>query len=142
MVEDAPFTAVAVERDGADLCFLTNVGDIVAAGPEHAIRVEQGPDGTPRPYLHVRRGLEALITRPVFYELVEMCERRDAAAGPRLGVSSGGAWFDLGGLEAEMTAQPASAAHLTASSSPIACCPSPPIARPRRIRPTTPRRRC
>jgi hypothetical protein len=40
----------------------------------------------PRP-----RGLEALIARPVFYDLVEMAERRDLAA--LFGVGSNGAWF-------------------------------------------------
>ena len=41
----------------------------------------------------VRRGLEALIARPVFYELVEMAEARETAEGPQLGVASGGAVF-------------------------------------------------
>jgi hypothetical protein len=95
-VEDAPFVAVRVDRHGAALRFLTNVGDEVEAGPDNAIRVEEGEAGEPRPYLHVRRGLEALIARPVFYELVEMAEERDTAAGRRLAVASNGAWFDLG----------------------------------------------
>ena len=55
-----------------------------------------GPDGAPRPYLHVRRGLEALISRPVFYELVEMAQERETPDGPMLGVSSNGAWFAVG----------------------------------------------
>jgi len=100
-VEDAPFVAVRVDRvknedGGEDLRFLTNVGDEVVAGPDNAIRVETDGEGEPRPYLHVRRGLEALISRPVFYELVEMAQARDTPQGPRLGVGSGGAWFDLG----------------------------------------------
>ncbi|WP_296452630.1 DUF1285 domain-containing protein [Phenylobacterium sp.] len=99
-VEDAPFVAVRVDREGETggetLTFLTNVGDAVVAGPDHAIRVETAEDGEPRPYLHVRRGLEALIARPVFYELVEMAEARDTPDGRRLGVGSGGAWFALG----------------------------------------------
>ncbi len=94
-VDDAPFTAVGVERADGVVRFVTNVGDIVEAGPEHAIRVQQGLDGQPRPYLHVRGGLEALILRPVFYDLVEMAEARDR----RLGLNSHGAWFDLGSLE-------------------------------------------
>ena len=65
--------------------FLTNVGDEVTAGPDNPIRVEAGPGGEPRPYVHVRRGLEALIARPVFYELVEMAVERDTADGPALG---------------------------------------------------------
>ncbi len=96
-VEDAPFMAIAVDRQGDDLVFATNVGDVVIAGPDHAIRVAaEGPRREPAPYLHVRRGLEARLARPVFYELVEMAAERDTPAGPTLGVSSGGAWFALG----------------------------------------------
>jgi hypothetical protein len=99
VVEDAPFVAVRVDRDGDDLKFLTNVGDEVTAGPDHAIRVETAADGEPRPYLHVRRGLEALIARSVFYELVEMAQERSTPDGPTLGVESGGAWFPIGPAE-------------------------------------------
>ena len=100
-VEDAPFVAVRVDRvsrDGREaLRFLTNVGDEVEAGPDNAIRVEtNGQTGEPHPYLHVRRGLEALIARPVFYELVEMAEERDTSEGPRLEVASNGVWFPVG----------------------------------------------
>lgn len=97
-VEDAPFTAVRVDRDGETLVFTTNLGDIAEAGPEHPLRVETDPaTGAPSPYVHVRAGLEARLTRPVFYELVAMAEQKDG----RLGVRSNGAWFDLGSVEAE-----------------------------------------
>jgi uncharacterized protein len=95
-VEDAPFVAVRVDHNGDVLKFLTNVGDEVEAGPDNAIRVEIGEDGEPRPYLHVRRGLEALISRPVFYELVELAEPRETPGGETLGVTSNGAWFPIG----------------------------------------------
>ena len=96
-VEDAPFVAVRVDRVGQALRFLTNVGDEVEAGPDNAIRVDMDQvTGEPHPYLHVRRGLEALIARPVFYELVEMAEERETADGPQLGVSSNGVWFPVG----------------------------------------------
>ena len=100
-VEDAPFTAVRVDRIGEALRFATNVGDEVEAGPEHAIRVEVDAAGEPRPYLHVRAGLEALITRPVFYDLVEQAEERPVPGGVELGLASHGAWFPVGRLEAE-----------------------------------------
>jgi uncharacterized protein len=99
-VEDAPFVAVRVDQVGETLRFLTNVGDEVEAGPEHQIRVEMDPTGEPHPYLHVRRGLEALIARPVFYELVELAQERETADGPQLGVSSNGAWFPVGPAKA------------------------------------------
>ncbi len=76
-VVDVPFVAVDVERRGSggqqSLLFTTNVGDYVLAGPAHPIRVES-PATDPRPYLHVRDGLEARISRPVYYRLAELCE--------------------------------------------------------------------
>lgn len=107
-VEDAPFIAVRVDRQGDTLRFLTNVGDVVEAGPDNPIRVEADSDsGEPRPYVHVRRGLEALIARPVFYDLAEMAERRDTPDGPKMSVASNGAWFALGPLETAVAAGPA-----------------------------------
>ena len=100
-VEDAPFIAIRVDQlAGADgrpvLKFLTNVGDEVEAGPDNPIRVEVDPaTGEPRPYVHVRRGLEALINRPVFYELSELAEERETPEGPTVGVESAGAWFPI-----------------------------------------------
>ena len=102
-VEDAPFIAVRVDHDGEALRFLTNVGDEVEAGPDNPIRVDADPaTGEPRPYLHVRRGLEARIRRPVFYELVELAEERQTPEGPRLGVWSNGAWFPVGPARAHL----------------------------------------
>ena len=93
-VEDAPFLAVDVERDGDALVFETNVGDRVAAGPETTIRVETGPEGEPAPYVEVRRGLQALIDRKSFYRLVDMAEE----SGGRTGVRSNGVFFPLDGV--------------------------------------------
>ena len=102
-VEDAPFTAVQVDRDGDVLRFVTNVGDVVEAGPDNEIRVGADPaTGEPQPYLHVRRGLEARLRRPVFYELAEMAEERDTPAGPTLGVTSNGVWFPVGPARAHL----------------------------------------
>ena len=67
-----------------------------AAGPDDPIRVDIDADtGEPAPYVHVRRGLEARIARPVFYELVEMAETRETPEGPQYGVASQGAWFPI-----------------------------------------------
>ena len=92
-VEDLPFRAVAVEADGAVLRFITDVGDMVEAGPEHPIVVEtDAGTGEPAPRLHVRGDLWARIARPVFYELVERAQEADG----RLAVLSGGVTFPLG----------------------------------------------
>ena len=99
-VEVAPFLAVRVDQvepdakgENAKLIFTTNMGDVVAAGPDHPIRVETDAEtGQPLPLVRVRGRLDALITRAAFYELVELAE----AEGDRLVVSSDGAQFDLG----------------------------------------------
>ncbi len=74
-VEDAAFFAVEVKSEGQGtarrLAFRLNTGDLVVAGPAHALRFETTPDG-PAPYLHVRGGLDARLARPVFYELAEL----------------------------------------------------------------------
>ncbi|WP_157017078.1 DUF1285 domain-containing protein [Mesorhizobium xinjiangense] len=75
-VEDAPFVAVEmnVSGHGEDqvMTFRTNVGDVVEAGPDHPLRFVVEPEtGGLKPYLLVRGRLEALLGRPVMYELVE-----------------------------------------------------------------------
>jgi hypothetical protein len=103
-VEDAPFTAVELEIEGGGrdqtLVFRTNLDERVAAGPDHPIRVrEDAATGAPSPYLLVRPGLEALILRPVFYQLVELGVGGDEPEGRTLGVWSGGRLFPLGRLD-------------------------------------------
>lgn len=94
-VEDAPFTAVEMKAEGEGeamkLAFRLNTGDMVTAGPGHALRFEEREDG-PRPYLHVRGGLDALVARPVYYELAEIA-LANGSAPP--GVWSDGAFFAL-----------------------------------------------
>ena len=92
-VEDLPFLAVSVVRRGDALVFTTDVGDEAEAGAAHPIRVDTDPaTGEPAPSVHVRADLWARITRPVFYELVELAEVEDG----RLTVRSGGVAFPLG----------------------------------------------
>ena len=94
VVEDAPFIAVEATTEGEGparrLIFRTNVDDLVEAGPDHELRVETAADGTPRPYLHVRGGLEALVNRAVFYQLADLA-LAEGASPP--GLWSGGAFF-------------------------------------------------
>ena len=91
-VEDAPFLAIDADIAAEAITFTTNTGDTVRAGPDHAIRVDDR-DGAPRPYVHVRRGLDALIDRKTFYRLVEAAQ---ADPGGRLVLRSDGAEFVLG----------------------------------------------
>ena len=87
-VDDAPFIAVDFDQTADGLAFVTNVGDRVIAGPDHQIRVTRDPaTGEPRPYIHIRANLEALIDRKSFYRLVEIGEHQDGWFGLRSGVS-------------------------------------------------------
>lgn len=96
-VADAPFLAVEMEVQGSgqgqELIFRTNVDDVVRCGPEHPLRFapEEGTGGL-KPYLLVRGRLEALVTRALYYDLVEMAVEDEAG---RLGVWSGGAFFAM-----------------------------------------------
>jgi uncharacterized protein len=102
VVEDAPFVAVAVDREGngreQSLILRTNLDEIVTAGPDHKLRVDTAADGTPAPYIMVRPGLEARLLRPVFYELVDWGEEAIMDGETQFGVWSGGLFFRLGDL--------------------------------------------
>lgn len=98
-VEDAPFVAVELksegEGEGRSLAFRLNTGDMVVAGPDRPLRFEARGDG-PHPYLAVRDGLDALVARPVYYELANLALAEGAEP---LGLWSDGAFFamDVGG---------------------------------------------
>lgn len=103
-VEDAPFTAVALTASGSGrtqrLTFRTNLDDEIVAGPGNPIRVAEHPDtGEPSPYIHVRDGLEALIARPVFYQLVDLGGGEVLDGVEVFGVWSGQTFFRLGSLK-------------------------------------------
>lgn len=99
-IEDAPFVAVEVNASGAGegqvLTFRTNVGDVVEAGPDNPLRFvdEDDTDGL-KPYLLVRGRLEALVARPVMYELVELGEEIEVDGTAMFAVRSNGAVFPI-----------------------------------------------
>jgi hypothetical protein len=103
-VDDAPFMAVEMRIDDGDkgrvLNFRTNVDDWVVCDTDHALRFEPEPDtGGMKPYLHVRAGLWAKVTRTLFYDLVELGEERDIGGERMFGVVSGGAFFAMAPAE-------------------------------------------
>jgi hypothetical protein len=99
-VEDAPFLAVEMEVHGSgtgqELIFRTNVDDIVRCGPEHPLRFSvQERSGGLKPYLHVRGRLEALVTRPLCYDLVALTAEVKRGGQPVFGLWSGGTFVTL-----------------------------------------------
>jgi hypothetical protein len=99
-VEDAPFVAVEMVVTGAGgdqkLTFRTNVGDVADAGPDHELRfVIEGENQQLKPYLHVRGRLEALVSRPVMYDLVEHGEEAEIDGRMMFCVRSAGILFPV-----------------------------------------------
>ena len=104
-VEDAPFLGVEIgslgEGRAQTLVVRTNVDDVVRIGAEHPLRFEAMPDGGLKPYVRVRGRLEALLTRAMTYELVELVVSDGghggdhAVSSQRDGIWSGGCFFPL-----------------------------------------------
>ena len=92
-VESTAFRALEMKREGEGraqrIAFRLDSGDAVILGPDHPLKiVKTGSDFSPR--LLVRHGLEATLTRPLYYELAEL-----ALAHGETGVWSSGAFFSL-----------------------------------------------
>jgi hypothetical protein len=99
-VDDAPFTAVEMKAEGEGaartLAFRTNVDDWVTCDADHALRFQpEDETGGLKPYLHVRRDLWALVTRALFYDLVELGEERDVGGQRMYGVASGAQFYAM-----------------------------------------------
>lgn len=98
-VADAPFAAVemAVEGEGAarTIAFRTNVDDLVQVGPDHPVRFEAGEKGAVKPYVLVRGGLWARLTRALTYDLVDLGEERVTPEGRVFGVAASGGFYPI-----------------------------------------------
>lgn len=99
-VQDAPFLAVEMsvsDKDGRRvLIFRTNVGDVVEAGAEHPLRFEMADGNSElKPYMLVRGRLEALVSRAVMYDLVELGETIDMDGVAMFAIRSGGEVFPV-----------------------------------------------
>jgi len=94
-VEATAFRALTMTMEGAGeerrIAFALDSGDAVIAGPRHPLTVVDTPDG-PSPRLAVRHGLEAELSRPLYYELAEVAL---AEAHDPPGIWSDGAFFAL-----------------------------------------------
>ena len=100
-VETTAFRAIEMHSEGEGpnrrVAFKLDSGDAVIAGPAHPftlVSTEQGPS----PRIAVRHGLEAELSRPVYYELAEIALEE---GGDPPGVWSEGTYFPLapGGYE-------------------------------------------
>jgi len=119
--DDRHFLVTPVEKVGIqveDCPFVVRTADITGSGPEqvvsltlntdeqiiideqHCLTVENRTGSEqPHPVVHVRSGLYALLSRSVFYQLVEVAESRQDQQQIELGIWSAGQFFELGKFE-------------------------------------------
>jgi hypothetical protein len=92
---------MAVEGEGEtrQIALRTNVDDLVSVGPEHPLRFEEDETGGLKPYVLVRGGLWARVTRALAYDLLDLAEEREV-----FGISAGGAFFGIPAGEPERRA--------------------------------------
>ena len=95
-VEGTAFRAVAMTREGEGhdqrLGFALDSGDALILGRDHPLSIVDTPQG-PSPRLQVRHGLEAELTRSVYYELADLAI---ASGEDSPGIWSNGCFFPLG----------------------------------------------
>jgi uncharacterized protein len=98
-VEDVPFVAVEMHEmsssDGPALRLRTNVDDEILVDRDHPLKFERGEADGVVPYVLVRGGLWARLTRTLFFDLVERGEVEEGAAEPMFGVRSRGIFFPM-----------------------------------------------
>ncbi len=77
-VDDVPFVAVSmnkIEDEGVSyLSFTTNVQDEIILSKENPIEIVINDNDEPSPYITIRKNLKALISRSVYYDLINMAE--------------------------------------------------------------------
>jgi uncharacterized protein len=96
IVEDAAFIAVELRSEGSgaarNLAFRLNTDDLVILDEAHPLVMRQGMN-PPLPYINVRGGLWAKLSRPVYYELAELALTENPV---QPGFYSAGQFFSFG----------------------------------------------
>ena len=94
-VDSTAFRAVGMRSDGEGkdrrIIFALDSGDAVILGPDHPLMIVTTDQG-PSPRILVRHGLEAELSRSVYYELAEIAL---AEGNDPPGLWSNGAFFNL-----------------------------------------------
>ena len=102
-VEDAPFVAVAITKEQSEgmntVTFRTNLNDEIVLSKENPLSIEIKKNDEPSPYITVRNNLRALISRSVFYELVDLAETIPIDGVPYIAIKSQGEIFKIHKVE-------------------------------------------
>jgi hypothetical protein len=102
-VEDVPFVAVELAVAGSGraqrISLRTNLDEWVDLDDDHPLAMRGLPDGGQAPYVRIRDSLDARVSRPAFYHLVELAEPAPDGVEDVLGVWSSGRFFPLGSVD-------------------------------------------
>jgi hypothetical protein len=99
-VEDAPFIATSLISENKDninhLYFITNVNEKILLTKNNPLEIKiNNITEEPSPYIFVRKNLKALISRSVFYELIELATKKNIDGKDCLVLASAGEVFKL-----------------------------------------------
>ena len=79
-VEDTPFLIVSMDKfkkeNKTSLIFYTSLQDEIILTKKNPISIEVNDKNEPSPYILVRNNLRGLISRSVYYELIEYAQER------------------------------------------------------------------
>ena len=79
-VEDTPFLIVSMDKlkkeNKTSLIFYTSLQDEIILTKKNPISIEVNNKNEPSPYILVRNNLRGLISRSVYYELIEYAQER------------------------------------------------------------------
>ena len=105
-VDVAPFLIVAARKEldsqgRQALVLTTNVGDEFVLGIEHKLWMSNLDEGVdePKPLVMVRQHLPALLSRNVFYQLVDAADVEMVKGRTTMAIQSGGEHFCLGYID-------------------------------------------
>ena len=102
-VEERPFLIIdyqLIKKDDKQvISFETNTGDIFLLDKDHPINVNINPKtGEPKPYVLVRSNLEGIISRNIYYKLIELAETKKVEGEQILVLKSDNQDFEIGRL--------------------------------------------
>ena len=79
-VEDVPFVAISINKININgkfgYTFKTNLNEEILLSRENPLTIKIAKNSEPSPYVLLRKNLNALLSRSVFYELVDFAEEK------------------------------------------------------------------
>ena len=104
-VEDAPFVAVSLNKveisSKTGYLFKTNLNEEILLSKDNPLTIKIGENSEPSPYILIRKNLNALLSRSVFYELVDLAEEKIINNKKCLVIESMGESFNIHEVEKE-----------------------------------------